>query len=243
MVFLEVDQLDRRFDAVLFYESFHHCSDHRELVRKLTGVINPGGRVFFAAEPIDDSFVMPWGVRTDGESLWAIRRNGWLELGFQESYFLRMLSREGWIVDKHVTNATHLGLIFAARRAHGIYEIGEFVMPPDEEASWTEPDASGGLGRYAGAHTELSLEVGGSYHTVVIESFSYCPEELAYRVRHGASEISGSAPAGGRFTIELPYDPGAESLLIESTTWRPIDLLHSPDARTLGIGIRSISLV
>jgi 2-polyprenyl-3-methyl-5-hydroxy-6-metoxy-1,4-benzoquinol methylase len=243
MVFLEVDHLDRRFDAVLFYESFHHCSDHRELVRKLAEMINPEGRVFFAAEPIDESFVMPWGVRTDGESLWAIRRNGWLELGFQESYFLRMLSREGWIVDKHVTDATHLGVIFEARRANGSYEIGSFVMPPDERESWTEPDAPGGLGPYAREHTELSLEVGGGYSTIVIDAFSYCPKELAYRVRHGVSEVAGSAPAGGTFTIELPYDRRAESLVIESTTWRPIDLLHSPDVRTLGIGIRSVSLV
>lgn len=241
--FLDIDQLNRRFDAVLFYESFHHCSDHRELVRKLAEVITPGGRVFFAAEPIDENFVMPWGVRTDGESLWAIRRNGWLELGFQESYFLRMLSREGWIVDKHLTDVTHLGLIFAARRANGIYEIGKFVMPPDEEESWAEPDATDAFRRYTREHTELSLEVGGGYRTIVIESYSYCPKELPYRVRHGASEAAGSAPAGEEFTIELPYDPRAESLVIESTTWRPIDLLRSPDARTIGIGIRSISLI
>jgi 2-polyprenyl-3-methyl-5-hydroxy-6-metoxy-1,4-benzoquinol methylase len=243
MVFLEIDQLHRRFDAILFYESFHHCSDHRELVRKLAEVITPGGRVFFAAEPIDENFAMPWGVRTDGESLWAIRGNGWLELGFQESYFLRMLSRGGWIVDKHVTDATHLGLIFAARRANGIYEIGRFVMPPDEEKSWAEPEATDALRRYTREHTELSLEVGGGYRTIVIESFSYCPKELPYRVRHGASEVAASAPAGHEFTIELPYDPRADSLVIESTTWRPIDLLPSSDARTMGIGIRSISLI
>ena len=43
--FLDIDQLGRTFDAVLFYESFHHCSDHRELIRKLGGVVEPGGKV------------------------------------------------------------------------------------------------------------------------------------------------------------------------------------------------------
>ena len=91
--FLDVDKLGRTFDAVLFYESFHHCSDHRGLIAKLAGILNSGGKIFFAAEPIFDGFPVPWGVRVDGESLWAIRQNGWLELGFQESYFVRTLLR------------------------------------------------------------------------------------------------------------------------------------------------------
>jgi SAM-dependent methyltransferase len=112
--FLDVGSLERRFDAVLFYECFHHCSDHMSLLRQLHEVLAPGGRVFFAAEPITDAFSMPWGIRLDGESLWAIRRNGWLELGFQEGFFRTALERCGYSVVKHVTPATHLGVIFEA---------------------------------------------------------------------------------------------------------------------------------
>jgi SAM-dependent methyltransferase len=110
--FLEIGELEDRFDAVLFYECFHHCSDHMALLQQLHSVLAPGGRVFFAAEPITDAFPIPWGIRLDGESLWAIRRNGWLELGFQESYFRAALERAGFSVIKHVTPATHLGVIF-----------------------------------------------------------------------------------------------------------------------------------
>jgi len=112
--FLEIGSLDEKFDAVLFYECFHHCSDHMALLKMLHSVLAPGGKVFFAAEPILDAFPIPWGIRLDGESLWAIRRNGWLELGFQESYFRAALERSGFAVVKHVTPATHLGVIFEA---------------------------------------------------------------------------------------------------------------------------------
>lgn len=58
--------MGRTFDAILFFECFHHCSDHRELIRKLAVALVPEGRVYFAAEPIDDSFAMPWGLRLMG---------------------------------------------------------------------------------------------------------------------------------------------------------------------------------
>ncbi len=83
---------------MLFYEAFHHCDDHMRLLSLLHDVLEPGGRVFFAAEPITDAFPLPWGVRLDGESLWATRRSGWLELGFKESYFLSALRRSEFTV-------------------------------------------------------------------------------------------------------------------------------------------------
>lgn len=109
--------IDRRFDAVLFFECFHHCADHQSLVASLDRVVAPGGKVVFAAEPILDEFPLPWGLRMDGESLWAIRRQGWLELGFQETYFRGLLARHGWRVDKVVCPETPWGVIFVARRA------------------------------------------------------------------------------------------------------------------------------
>ena len=240
--FLEIDRLDRTFDAVLFFESFHHCSDHRDLVRKLKRVVTPGGRVFFAAEPVAESFPMPWGVRTDGESLWAIQHLGWLELGYQESYFLRMLGHLGWITDKHVTTATHLGVIFEARRADGIYHLSTFVLPPDEETTWAVADGPEIVQRYTTGRSVISLEQGRDCSSIVIEAVNPCPKEVPYRVQHGREEVVANAPPECMFTIELPYDPLAESLVIEAEEWRPVDVMDSDDIRKLGLAVRTISL-
>ena len=94
--FLWVEQARSQFDAVLFFECFHHCSDHLRLLRALDGAVAPRGRVFFGGEPITPDFPMPWGLRLDGNSLWAIRKNGWLELGFRDDYFREALTRTGW---------------------------------------------------------------------------------------------------------------------------------------------------
>lgn len=95
-----VHRLDETFDAVLFFESFHHCLDHLDLLAALHRVVAPGGRVLFAGEPIKDAWPVPWGLRYDGESLWAIRRNGWCELGFATSYFEEALARNGWVAER-----------------------------------------------------------------------------------------------------------------------------------------------
>ena len=100
--FTWAERVTEPFDAAVFFESFHHCSDHRRLLNALKRAVKADGKVYFASEPIVPDFPVPWGLRTDGESLWAVRRNGWLELGFSEKYFEEALRRSGWSARKHV---------------------------------------------------------------------------------------------------------------------------------------------
>ncbi len=100
--YLWVEETDARFDAVIFFESFHHAADHMRLLRALHRVVSPEGRLFFAAEPIQADFRYPWGLRLDGQSLWSIRKHGWLDLGFRTSYFAEALARSGWFGRRHV---------------------------------------------------------------------------------------------------------------------------------------------
>jgi len=119
--FAVAETIDRRFDAVLFFESFHHSANHQRLIAALDRLVAPGGKAVFAGEPISETFPLPWGLRLDGGSLWAIRRHGWLELGFSETYFRGLLTRHGWHVDKQICQelsgaSTGWGTIFIARR-------------------------------------------------------------------------------------------------------------------------------
>jgi len=95
--FLWVERTDRQFDAVIFFESFHHCREFERLLRGLHRVVKPGGKVYFAAEPINRYFEQPWCVRLDGQSLLVARRNGWMELGFHSDFFMQLLRRTGWL--------------------------------------------------------------------------------------------------------------------------------------------------
>ena len=95
--FLWVETTEKKFDAIVFFESFHHCWEFERLLRALHRVLRPGGKIYFGAEPINTDFTVPWGVRLDGESLWVARRAGWMELGFHSDFFEELLSRTGWL--------------------------------------------------------------------------------------------------------------------------------------------------
>ncbi|MGO9854096.1 MAG: class I SAM-dependent methyltransferase [Acidimicrobiales bacterium] len=83
------------FDAAVFFESFHHCADHLAMLRRLHDIVRPGGAVLFGAEPVQ-RLDYPWGPRLDGLSVWSSRTYGWLELGFDGTYFEQALARTGW---------------------------------------------------------------------------------------------------------------------------------------------------
>jgi ubiquinone/menaquinone biosynthesis C-methylase UbiE len=95
--FLWVEMTEKKFDAVIFFESFHHCWEFERLLKALHRVMLPGGKIYFAAEPINTEFTTPWGVRLDGESLWVARNAGWMELGFHSDFFEELLARTGWV--------------------------------------------------------------------------------------------------------------------------------------------------
>jgi 2-polyprenyl-3-methyl-5-hydroxy-6-metoxy-1,4-benzoquinol methylase len=94
--FLWVEHTEEQYDAVIFFESFHHCWEFERLLRALHRVVKPGGKIYFGAEPINEDFTVPWGVRLDGESLFVARRAGWMELGFHSDFFDELLTRTGW---------------------------------------------------------------------------------------------------------------------------------------------------
>ena len=93
-----------------------------------------------------------------------------------------------------MTTATHLGVIFEARRADGIYHLSTFVLPPDEETTWAVADGPEIVQRYTTGRSVISLEQGRDCSSIVIEAVNPCPKEVPYRVQHGREEVVANAP-------------------------------------------------
>lgn len=94
-------QVAEAYDAIVFFECFHHAADHLGLLRSLHKALKPEGRVYLGAEPILGNFPIPWGIRLDGQSLWSVRKFGWMELGFRDDYFSEALRATGWDGIRH----------------------------------------------------------------------------------------------------------------------------------------------
>ena len=114
--FFFAEDVTEPYDAVVFFECFHHCHDHVRLLRALHHALKPGGTIYFASEPIVRDYPLPWGLRMDGESLWAIRNFGWLELGYDEAYFREVLRRTGWTAEKRECADPNWAGVWIARR-------------------------------------------------------------------------------------------------------------------------------
>lgn len=106
---------ERSFDAVLFFECFHHCADHLRMLRQLHDLVADDGVVVFGAEPIGP-MTMPWGIRTDGMSVWSIRKFGWFELGFEPDYFGAALKRTGWTTTSATSGDVPNCMVYVARK-------------------------------------------------------------------------------------------------------------------------------
>jgi 2-polyprenyl-3-methyl-5-hydroxy-6-metoxy-1,4-benzoquinol methylase len=88
----------QKYDAIIFFESFHHFLNHHNLLKILSNNhLTNQGIIILAAEPVmekQESYLpYSWGCRLDGESLRAMRKWGWLELGFTSEYIEQLAER------------------------------------------------------------------------------------------------------------------------------------------------------
>jgi len=132
------------FDAIVFFESFHHGADHAGLLRRLPHMLEPNGILVLAGEPIVPKGAVavpyPWGLRMDGLSLWFIRRHGWLELGFEEPYLRSLIEELGWTVACKSNHSVPTMGVWLAKRSAG---SSAFASPYEhgEIASWSAGDS------------------------------------------------------------------------------------------------------
>ena len=63
-----IKSVDTQFDAILFFECFHHADNHLELIAEFDRILKPGGRICFGAEPITPDFPLPsWSCLGEDE--------------------------------------------------------------------------------------------------------------------------------------------------------------------------------
>jgi len=115
MAFMDIEKLDERFDAIVFYECFHHCIDHPQLLLKLRERLNLGGVIIFAGETVNEDLPYAWGLNPTGQGIWSIRHHGWMELVFKESYFMELLKRAGFSVTRNVNPHSAHSVVYTAR--------------------------------------------------------------------------------------------------------------------------------
>jgi 2-polyprenyl-3-methyl-5-hydroxy-6-metoxy-1,4-benzoquinol methylase len=234
-----VDKLVGRFDAVIFQASFHHCLEFDLLLKQIKeSLLAEGGRVFFLSEPVFDDYAFPWGLRYDGESLWAIMCNKWLELGFDRSFFSNLLLRNGFFMTRLPAISGLVGNGWCAIPDEQELSFARWVLPKDCDESFHPFDGSAG-GRFCKRRSFLPELTGGRRYRLGL--VNHAPIDL--RVEIGGETPPGvfTVRPGGSQKIDLPASTGR--IEIRSETFCPAEMIAgSGDARVLGIHLLAASV-
>ncbi len=107
----------RRFDFVVFHNTFHRSDDHLALLRLIRErLLAPGGRLVLAGEPLLEAAPLPWGLDPGSGSISTMRQGGGPVLVFRPSYLLQALEATGYDATLSVCQQAALGNVILAVR-------------------------------------------------------------------------------------------------------------------------------
>lgn len=233
------NRMERVFDAAVFQSSFHHCADGHGLIARIRDqVLKPGGSIFFFSEPIYPNYAFPWGLRYDGEALWAIMMNHWLELGFDQDYFISLLNRTGFLVSKVPEIPNFVGFGWKATSASNEAPFGQLVWPSRYDATFYDADVEGW--RFCRGQSSLPGQVGPGDNlefTMLVTNFLSLP--IGFSIVAGGAEQLFQLEASETQTVIVPVQ-GPE-IQIKSQTHVPHALSGTGDMRELGVAVRQVA--
>lgn len=233
-----------KYDAVLFFESFHHCADHLRLLRNLQQMLSDDGMIVFAAEPIAE-FSHPWGIRLDGISVWSIRKFGWLELGFDTSYFLRTLLLLGWLPVRERSSLGQWTDVILAKKSKLVYFPSNLTLPPDEDVTWAPKETLPGYNfRFTKKHALMSCTKEIRPGQIEFCLSNYAPFELKVILGTGSISQEFVLPRQAQEKFyRVPVQEWQGRVAISSSTWNPAIVFRNKDPRELGVAVHSIRII
>ncbi|NDV87922.1 methyltransferase domain-containing protein [Aurantimonas aggregata] len=241
----------QRFDAIIFFEAFHHAADFQALSQRLQERLEPGGRVIFCGEPIvpqaAGSVPYPWGPRLDGLSSFCIRRFGWMELGFTRAFFMEMLRANGWRAEHHPFPACPRAEAFVARIMTSEEQRGQFEIDLRREAPGVylapeEWNHSEGTHRWTIAHgaTVPLLKPRDAVVDLTLTVANYLPVDKQVRIACGDVSADTVLHPGETRDIELAGCT-ADRLVVEADLHLVSEVIPgSGDMRRLGISVQQL---
>lgn len=228
-----------KYNAAVFFECFHHCMNHLQLLENLHNFIADDGLIAFAAEPIVNDFLYPWGLRLDGMSVWSIRKFGWLELGFDTSYFFRTLLMLGWSPKRYRSDVSHYADVIIAKKSNDYYEPSEITLPPDECRTWAVPETDPNL-KLRFTRSKSVMTCAKNIRTQFVEFCisNFAPFDIDVNIIAGsASNFIRVQKSSSQCLYKLPVRDWNGKITIASKTWQPSKVFRNNDTRELGVAV------
>ena len=226
------------YDAVLFYECFHHAITPSNLLKNIYSFLKKQGKLILVGEPIQDSWWPSWGLRLDPMSVYCIAKFGWFESGWSESYLIKILSDNGFIPAFHNHPDPMIGkFVIAEKRWRLGMEVLVDCIAHDQwwvEDEWLISNRSGDV-------STLVINKPQDAKTIIFNIWSFRPVNLdtvikvdgvekKVQLQSGENHVSVSCSSIGRLL----------TCTFVCVAWRPAAILGSDDNRSMGFHLKEI---
>lgn len=241
--FVEVaERLPCTYDVAIFQSSFHHCLEFDALMNSLAAhVLSENGHILFLAEPIYHGYAFPWGLRYDGESLWAIMCNQWLELGFDEDFFTELLWRHGFFTSRVDSLPGLVGDGWMATRFQRGIAFAACVLPSRFSRSFWDRSAEVAHGRFLRDESHLPPLPPSSHYRLTLQNF--CQKSLQLRIQgDGDQAVLITVPPQSGHEIEAPISH-RQPLQLSCETVVPDQLSQNGDRRQIGLALLQLAII
>lgn len=227
-------------DVAIFQSSFHHCLDFREMLITLREkTLTPNGIIIFGSEPISGEFGFPWGLRFDGESLWAIMCNKWLELGFDFTFFTNLMLRCGFLLSRIPAVPGYVGEGWQATQVENGLNFSEWALPSNYDSTFHALD--GDIGRFCQSYSRLPRISGDAWSTYELTFVNYGTETLAVDIRSSEMNASFEIRSGQESVVQVKCQES--DLAIKSDIFSPHKQQGNGDVRLLGVNLRRVRVI
>jgi len=231
-----------KYKLILFYESFHHCVDFRNVVRNLRSHLTSDGSVLLVGEPIPRvsyaAVPYPWGLRLNSEPVAQIRRFHWFELGFTEDFLVELFTNAGFSAERVECPMCIRAEGYIFKHREGTVDMAKQWLPHDIEAGWHAPESDG---RWTRENSALFLDSTESFKELVIEASNHHTRPQLVEIVYGETKREIRFMQGERRQIVIDAVKKAPRLIFRSRTHVPAEYGHgSEDKRALGIFVHSV---
>jgi len=226
------------YDLAYTYEALHHTPHPMATIRRLVEPIGAGARrLAFVGEPVVDMWPA-WGLRTDPESLYCIRRFGWFESGWSADFILSCIARSGLgVLLLRPLTSPRDGVVAGARVA---------PLDPADRTTWS-PFAAGWHpapeGLTSTGESSLAFSVDDPAGVVVLDLGWHNPRPTTVgltllcdeALEHSTATLDTGVT---EHVVDLPPGTGrVVSILLDGETWCPAAVLGVADRRRISVEV------
>ena len=227
-------QTDELFDAVFFYECFHHSLRPWILIEKMARFLNPGGKIVLVGEPVQNCWWKTWGLRLDPLSIYCIRKFGWFESGWSKKFLVDLFSRAGLFLREISHNESLVGDIYIGEMLNnGLTAID--IIPYVNLAEWYFDGVY--LASKGGGSISLNIPATVDFISFVI--FNFRGRSLLITVRSD-DVVKEFVLNVGEQIVDFPIKPGCKEIQISGDVWCPCHELKSEDSRWISFHLNKI---